>query len=207
MELSGSLTFAVFSTAVITAGLAFLEFLPDPATIGLFGLTTLLAAWALLAISKFWEGTPIDATLRRLTLLLVGAAVGAGAFWLDHALMVDLSKSGSGQPYGLIASVGSRQLIENLEPTMFGYMVFFAGLFALRRWWWHADSFRPRQYRVTSALWTAMLGYFLTALFTFPHSWGILWAVAISSVVQLSAVWVPPERRAQLMEARSHEPD
>ena len=54
---------------------------------------------------------------------------------------------------------------------------------------------------MASALLTLLLGYLLTLIFTFPHDWGMLWAVAISSVVQLSAVWVPPDQRPQLMEA------
>ncbi|MDQ3331005.1 MAG: hypothetical protein M3552_10170, partial [Planctomycetota bacterium] len=61
--------------------------------------------------------------------------------------------------------------------------------------WWQADAYRPKRLKVSSALFTALLGYVLTAIVYFPHAWGIVWAVVISCVVQLAAAWTPPEDR------------
>ena len=51
-----------------------------------------------------------------------------------------------------------------------------------------------------SALLTLLVAFVLCAVFPFPKAWGMIWAVAISSVVQLSAVWIPPEQRPHAME-------
>jgi hypothetical protein len=203
-DLTGSMTFAVLCTAVITAGLAAVTpLLPDASSIGLFGLTTLLAAWAVLVPSKLWEGRRVDSLPRRMSLLALGAAVGLGAAWLDSTLMVELSPEAHALGGGtLIDHIGSHRLSDGYEPTMAGYLVFFAGLLASRRWWWHADSFRPKRYRIGSALLTLLAAFVLTAVFPFPQTWGMIWAIAISSVVQLSALWIPPEQRPQVMEGQ-----
>jgi hypothetical protein len=200
MQLSGSMTFAVLATAIITAGLTLLGFLTDASAVGLFGATTLLASWAILSASKLWEGTGVQPMPRRLVLLGLGAAVGAAAAQGSDWLLVDWS--GLANNDALVSTVASRPLVADGAPTATAFVVFFAALFALRQWWQQADSFRTKQYRVGSALVTLLLGYLLTAVFQFPHAWGMLWALAISSVVQLSAVWVPEERRLASMEAR-----
>ena len=56
-ELTGSMTIAILSTALLTGGLYLLtDFLKDPGAIALFGVTTLVASWAVLIPSKMVEG-------------------------------------------------------------------------------------------------------------------------------------------------------
>ncbi|MCP4174465.1 MAG: hypothetical protein GY758_27255 [Fuerstiella sp.] len=77
-------------------------------------------------------------------------------------------------------------------------MMFFAALFFARRWWWQVDSFRKARFRVSSALFTLVLGIVITGMlqdFSFPDALGATWALAISAVVQLSAGWTPAEDR------------
>jgi hypothetical protein len=173
----------------------------------MFGVTALAGSWAVLVPAKLLEGTSVDSGFRRLLFLGVGLLVGAGAYWLDQALLADLWNVswdvGSRHNDAAFNYVGSHPLLQNWQPTLAGYLLFFGGLFAVRRWWWHADAFRAKRFRVGTTLITAALGFGLPLLFAFPITWGTLWAVAISSVVQLSAPWMPREERARLMEARS----
>jgi hypothetical protein len=78
-----------------------------------------------------------------------------------------------------------------------GYMLFFGLLFGLRRWWWQADSYRPKRFRLMAVLLTMALAWALSAVFEFPHGWGIVWAGVLSSVVQLSSAWTPPAARIE----------
>ncbi len=205
-ELTGSMAFASLCTVVITAGLYCLtSFFNSAGAVGLFATTTLLGSWAVLVGSKIWEGRKADAFGRRLTLLVLAGLVGAAAYWLDGSLMVELVPSQSERTHGIFTHLGPQPLFDaDSEPTLAGYLAFFCSLFFLRRWWWHADAFRPKRLRVMSLLLTLLLGYLMSTIWGFPVSWSMIWAIAISSVVQLSSVWVPREDRHDYMEGGSH---
>ena len=200
-ELSGSLTVATIITVLITACLhTVTSFLPNLQAVGGFGFTTLAASWTILSVSKLQEGASLDRNSRRLVLLLAGLGVGAAAFTIDQFLLVDYATGSVNS--GMIQSVGRHNLVDAGQPTIAGYMVFFGSLLGLRRWWWHADSFRTTRFKISTTLITLALAFILSCVFAFPQSWGMLWAVAISCVVQLSAIWTPPRSRVvQIPEA------
>jgi hypothetical protein len=77
-------------------------------------------------------------------------------------------------------------------------MMYFALLFALRRWWWHTDSFRTSRVRVASLIGTFLLSILIPIFVAFPFSWSVLIATSLSAVVQLSAAWCPYEDRQPL---------
>lgn len=170
----------------------------DPGRVGLFAFTTILGGWTLLAISKFWEGRGVDERSYRLMLAILGAAVGACAFGLDQLLMVDVHYDNRFQ--GIIQHIGRQPLLtDTVQPTLIGYMIFFAALFGLRSWWCHADSLRPKRFRLRIVCATIVVAFFLPAAFAFPQSWAWTWAGALSCVIQLSAVWIPwPQRAARV---------
>jgi hypothetical protein len=201
-ELTLSLTCAALCTVLITAGLAvFTSVMTDRAQIAQFGGTSLLASWLILAQAKVWEGSGADNGLRQIGMLLTGAAIGAGAWWLNQALLVEVPTADSFA--AAFHRVGAHPLIEGSrnEPTLAAYLVFFVGLLGLRKWWKQADAFRAKRLAVWSVLPTALVGMALTALFAFPTVWGTVWAAAISATVQLSAAWIPPAERAAMTEA------
>ena len=193
-DLSGSLTVASVITVLITVCLhTVTNFLPSMESVGGFGFTTLAASWVILSVSKLQEGAALDRNSRRIVMLLAGLSVGAAAFAIDQFLLIDYPASVGSS--GWIQSVGRHDLTEAGQPTLAGYMVFFGGLVGLRRWWWHADSYRTSRFKVSTTLVTLILAFILSCIFEFPQSWGILWAVSISCVVQLSAMWTPPRSR------------
>ena len=109
--------------------------------------------------------------------------------------MIDLPPLTETQNSGLVDSVGTFELVHNSQPTLTGYVIFFALLFGVRRWWWHTDSFRPKRLRVASLLLTLTLSGLLGLVLRFPLSAAIAWGVGIAVVVQLAAPWVAPEHR------------
>jgi len=201
-EVSGSLTLAVFCTAAVTAVLCAVSFLTVPGDVGLFAVTTLATSWTVLCLSKLWEGTDGDPVLRRLTLAAAGVLIGLTASWLDSVLLVDFQESPWNRSIGFVRSVGSHRLLDAAgQPATAAYVLFFAGLLSLRRWWRQADSFRSARFRISSTLLTLLVAYLLNCAFAFPsYVWGVSWALAISFVVQLSAIWIPPSRRPKVME-------
>jgi hypothetical protein len=201
-DFTGSAVVAAVLTALLTTGVAVVtpEFFAnahgsdqlDPAAIGLFAATAILAAWSIMGGAKLIEGRRMAGGERRLILLALGCLVGAAAWGLNEVLMVSLPSDGT----AVFANVGSHSLMSSLGPSWIGYIVFFGLLFSLRRWWWHADRFRPSRFRLSSLVLTMMLAWLLSAIWEFPHTWAVVWAAVISSVVQIASVWTPPESRS-----------
>jgi hypothetical protein len=208
-DLSGSMTMAVVWGLIATAAIGGLaihlpivhvesDLLASAGGLGLFGLTTIIGAWAVLISSKLFEGTGTASRERRLIQTAVGAAVGALAFGLQQDLLTDLPLR-SGFP-GLVKHVGGYSLTTTssiIQPSLEGFVLYFAALFGLRRWWLLADSYRSNRFRVVSVLFTGFVAFVLPAAFVFQQNWGVLWGVAISTVVQLSAPWTAPKLRPQ----------
>jgi serine/threonine protein kinase len=206
-ELSLSLAFAALPTALITGGLALATGLfSDKAHIAEFASVLLAGSWLLLAQAKLWEGRTFDVGMRRVSLVMTGAAIGSLAYWLHRVLIIDIPSAY--YIHSVFDKIGTHRLIEpgtNSQPSMAGYVVFFTCLMGLRPWWRQADSFRKQRLSIWSIIPTAGLALLLTAIFSFPMDWGTVWAAAIAATVQLSAAWVPPRDRAAFLETANHE--
>ena len=198
-ESTGSMAVAGFCSAVIAFGLfAMGTVLKTPTEATLFAIVTTLGAWAAILPAKLWEGRGGDGALRRTMTCLFGAIVGVAAFAADDSLMVDLPVRSIMDP---VATQISQQnflqvaLSFGEASRLTGYVVFFAVLMLVRRWWFHVDSYRPHRVRVMSVFWTAVAAWLLSLVTHFPAEWAVLWAIATSTTAQLSAVWVHPEQR------------
>ena len=215
-DLSVSMVKAVICTLVIVAGIVcFTDGTISkgfwsgtdltPAALLTFG--TLIAAWSILLVAKLTEGKSFDNSTRRLIWLATGVCVGALIYLIQmDVLLASVPASREAHiglkplfnvigPYSLVLGEG--------QPSLIGYTVFFGMLFCFRRWWWHADSFRPRKFKISSVLITVFVAYVITAVWAFPTVAALSWAAIISSVVQLSASWIPDEQRVvELKEAR-----
>lgn len=199
-DVSTSVSMSLVATALVTTAVFFTtDLLADTAQAVYFGTITMLAAWALIVPSKLWEGVAGDNFSRRLVLGGLGMGVGLVAAVLPRYLLIDrtaLFQSDATREY----IVGRVNLADGSGfPTVACFMLFFAALFAIRRWWWQVDSYRKARFCVSSALVTLLLGVFVASFlqkYAFPDAIGATWALAISAVVQLSAGWTPAENRS-----------
>ncbi len=209
MELSTSATFASFTTALLTVGLVLLTHFLADTRVALFGVVTILGSWAILGTAKMLEGRG-PWGFKRLYFLAAGALVGATAWIVATNLFITFRQTIDGDmAHGETAfgpsRVGHIVLTDAAgQPTIAGFALFFAGLFFLRRWAWHADAFRDKRFRLRSVLLTTFIGWIWCGVIGFPMMWGVIWAAALSCVVQLSACWVPPEERHRMMETQNH---
>ncbi|MEQ9406704.1 MAG: protein kinase [Fuerstiella sp.] len=199
-DLSTSVSVSLAAAALVTIAVFLTtDLLRDASQAVYFGAVTMLAAWGLIVPSKLWEGRPGDSFTRRLCLGTVGLGVGFSAAVLPQYLLIDRELLFRGSP-GVAPYTLGRVVISDGSgfPTTASFMIFFAALFAVRRWWWQVDSFRTSRFRVSSALLTLLVGVMITGIlqqFSFPDALGATWALAISAVVQLSAGWTPAEAR------------
>jgi eukaryotic-like serine/threonine-protein kinase len=131
--------------------------------------------------------------------------IGGLSFWISHVLVSDIPTKDS--IHAAVQKIGTHSLSvagTKGQPTLVGYVVFFACLMGLRRWWRQADSFRSGRLAIWSIIPTAVVALALTAIIAFPTVWGTVWAAAISATIQLSASWVAPRDRAALLETANH---
>jgi hypothetical protein len=198
-ESTGSMAVAAFCSAAIAFALfATKTALDTPTQATLFGIVTTLGAWAAILPAKMWEGRGGDGFVRRMMTGLLGVAVGVAAFGVDDVLMVDLPVRSIMEP--VAAQISSQNFLPvslsyGDASRLIGYVVFFAVLMVVRRWWFHVDSYRPHRIRVTSVFWTAAAAWLLSLTTHFPVEWAVLWAIATSTTAQLAAVWVRPDQR------------
>src|SRR5262249_16332406 len=105
-------------------------------------MTSICGAWAVLIPSKAWEGAKGDAVLRRVVMLILGLAVGAGAFAAaNDLLLVDFPDSRS--PHSLlIRNIGENFYDAKGHPLLFAYLAYFGALYFVIAWWRQADPLR-----------------------------------------------------------------
>jgi len=197
-DLTNSLSVSLAATFLVTLAVYLTtSLLTQPAHAIYFGAVTMLGAWALLVPGKLGEGKPADAFLRRATHGALGLGVGFLAYSLQNYLMLSqdsllIASDSVGEPW----NIGRLRVADGSGyPTMEAFMLFFGGLFAARRWWWQADSFRRSRFRISSTLMTLLVGAVVAGILQFPGALGATWALALSAVVQLSAGWTPQEER------------
>ena len=199
-DVSTSVSMSLAAAALVTTAVYFTtDLLADVAQAVYFGTITMLAAWTLIVPSKLWEGRSGDSFSRRIVLGGLGLGVGLVAALLPKYLLIDRTALFRGNSSAHEYILGRVNMADGSGfPTIACFMLFFAALFSVRRWWWQVDSFRKSRFRVSSALFTLLMGVIVASVlqqYAFPDSLGATWALAISAVVQLSAGWTPPEDR------------
>ena len=159
-------------------------------------LSSAVAAWVVLGISKFWEGSPGDQVVRRSTLVLAGVAVGLIAFLGGEFLAVDFTRGAVAEQPMLYQFYPSSMFDSELSPALPAYLFFFAGLFGLLRWWNQADPTRMARFSLAAVL-VAVLWSLALPL---PQPWGVMIAATTSTAIQLAAPWMKAEQRIEIRE-------
>ena len=157
-------------------------------------LVSALGSWCVLVPAKIWEGTPGDQTLRRLTMLVAGLAVGAAAFGAAEALKVEFGDSPDlhMEKTGLV----SQFYDPKGTPLVFAYLAYFGALFAGVRWWKQADPLRRTRLSVWSTGVCVLGGWLVDCIWRFPQPWGLMVAAIISVSVQLVSPYVAQHDRS-----------
>ncbi|MBD3673577.1 MAG: serine/threonine protein kinase [Planctomycetaceae bacterium] len=205
-ELMNSLGLATIFSAIVSAILMWwTDSISTPPEAATLTLCLTFASWGLLTETKFLEGRRVDPLFRRIRLALVGGIVGAGVYWINSWLLMPLDFQSAIIVDETLRGISRDRLLELHTSPLSDFMLYFALLFSLRRWWWHTDNFRPSRVRLSSLMGTFLLSILLPIFVSFPFSWSILIAVSLSAVVQLSAAWCPPEERNALLERQPSE--
>lgn len=164
------------------------------ATYAWLTLTSVVASWALLGFAKSWEHREGDAWLRRLVMVGLGLVVGAFAFYSASTFSVNLTELA-------IADVqlhSSADLLSLGIPVFPAYLIYFAGLFGILRWWRQADPVRKTRLSVLNVMMCLVWAIIFSHLLNVPLTANCIFAVVVSISVQLASPWIHPENREEI---------
>ena len=168
-------------------------------------VTSTIGAWILLFFGKFWEGDDGDHFRRRFVMLVAGLVIGATAFGASQVLAVNLVN----QDHWTVSNEIRMQFQDTLfasdgSPMLAAYLIYFAGLFVILRWWTQVDPLRGRRLSIWSTATCLLWAWVMVHFCPFPQPWGFVVAATISVSVQLAAPWVSRKERQAIGQA-THE--
>lgn len=200
-ELAGSLLVAALAAAIMCVVVIVLNSFrtdrayPAPEQCAWLALMSIAGAWAVLIVSKSWEGVQGEAVVRRFVLLVVGLGLGVLGYGVSNGLLVELATIESfpkpPHNYQLPASFYG----PGGEPLLMAFLACFGALFALVRWWRQADPLRPTRLSLWSVLVCVLAAALVAAVCRFPQPWLPMTAGAMSVAVQIASPWRHPRRR------------
>ncbi|PHS18744.1 MAG: hypothetical protein COA78_01800 [Blastopirellula sp.] len=159
-------------------------------------------SWMILIVSKKLESSEGEAVFHRFWMLGLGLILGAIALASSSLLSEHLAIT----PDHRIRALNN--YFEELSTpdgqlTVGSFLVYFAGLFLVLRWWKLADPLRTTRLSIWATIVCVLWAVVLNAVWPFAQPWGVMMAGSIAIAVQLSAPWVSPrlrdERRKRML--------
>lgn len=192
-ELNTSWIAATLSAFGLAGAAGAIRFYNEPmpaqsiATYAWLAIIVLGATFAILSLGKLWECDDGEPLTRRLVLAGVGVAVGYLAFVMGEFLMIPLDRA-------LVRDLDSTSLSPSLypegKPTVSAFVMHFALLFAVLRWWKPVDPLRRKRLSLWSVAVAVFVGWAVHQFIPIPGAIGIMVAGGTAIAVQLSAPWV-----------------
>jgi hypothetical protein len=162
-------------------------------------ITCAACSWAILTVGKRWEGLEGNQLKRRFAMLLIGAMMGLLAFAASDFL--DVRRAGF---LSLDSMDGQRNwptmYSASGQPALAVFMIHFAGMFVLPRWWQQSDPLRRSRLSVFRTGGCVLFAWILHLILPFPQPWGIMLAAAVSVAVQLSSPHLATRDRERFQE-------
>ncbi|MEC9091363.1 MAG: serine/threonine-protein kinase [Planctomycetota bacterium] len=205
-EVMGSLlmaTLVICVTVVVSIGLSGFALDGSSATLSLFAwicLTSWLGSASSIGFAKIFEPTHANQSYRRFWMMASGLLVGAVSYGLYKYLLIDSVLF----PGEMAALVNSPAFLKN-QPDLTRFLLFFAGLFWVVRWWKLGDPMRVSQLKIVYLIPHAMLGVSLAFFTSFPLLCGLIISGTMSLTIQISSPWIRTSDRervqAEIMQA------
>ena len=157
----------------------------------LFAAVSIVGAWLILIGHAVTGGPDWNHRQRWYARLMIGVLLGIFADWVNQFLMVTTPPAAYAWS-SAISSLGRLPLTEPFaNPTGLGFSCFFAGWLGFRRWSSELDPRRSQRLRLGSLLGAVTAACLVTLVFKFPQWYALLWALTISTTVQLVSPWGP----------------
>jgi serine/threonine protein kinase len=202
-ELASALFKAPFPALPATAVWAMFTGAVNWNELGSLFLIMVMVSWAVLIVTKFWEGQKTSRS-RRFTLAVLGGFVGFIAFGLSGWTYPDLVTLDETTPPGMETHLGGLLLTEKGGfPVLVAYIGFFALAMAIPRWWLAAERKRQDRFSLYPLVANAFVGLGVAWIWEWElapthgiHGYYVLALAGAAAAVQLVSPWSPPIRPA-----------
>lgn len=164
-----------------------------------FSLTSIVGAWAMLAVAKFWEADEGESLRRRFVLLVAGLITGVAAFAASQFLGVQVTDDLVVQTLPAVA-VSAGWTSANGALTLPAFLIYFGGMFGIAKWWLQADPLRTSRVSLWATAGCIFWAWLVHVFWAFPQPWGFMFAATTSIAVQLAAPWMRPAERVKIRE-------
>lgn len=156
--------------------------------------TSVVGTWALLAFGKCWEHRNGGYWICRLVLAGIGLGIGVFAFFVACSCNIDLTRLAAED----FQARQTEQFVLASIPIFPAYLIFFAVLFGILRWWRQSDPVRRTRLSVFNVVVCLVAAAVLSHLVGVPLTVSCILAVVISVSVQLASPWFHPDNREEI---------
>ncbi len=157
-------------------------------------LNSIVGCWTLLAFSKSWESREGNPWLRRAVMIGTGLVIGVIAFYSAGSFNIDLTQLALQD----FQARESNQFVIRGLPIFPAYLIFFAGLFGVLRWWRQSDPVRKTRLSLLNVTLCLIWATVFSHLLNVPLTGSCILAVVISVSVQLASPWLHPVNREEI---------
>jgi serine/threonine protein kinase len=162
----------------------------DALAIAPFGWITVIGfsmSAVILGLGKLWEGRDGDPLNRRIVLAGAGGLLGALAYGVFNHLMIPVEP---GVTRVLVGAELPQALYDSdALPRLSAWMLHFALLAAVVRWWRLTDPMRSRRLSLWSVAVVVVADWLIQQLIPIPQPWGMMVAGTAAIAVQIAATW------------------
>ena len=152
-------------------------------------MLSVLAVWFVLVISKQWTWKQAEFRTRVLSLCIIGAAVGALAFYTASSFEIDLARIA-------VADFSAKQtesLVYTGVAKLPAFVICFAALFFLTQLGRYTDPLRRTRMSVMNVILSCIVGIVGSQLLNLPLTPVCSFAIVISISIQLASPWLHPD--------------
>ena len=145
-----------------------------------------VAAWGIQCLARIWDARQVDASVRRLHMLLFGLTIGVGALtlnvWLGQLVPESVLSACRGAATG-------EELLKALAPTLLVYLSLFGLAFMIPDWASSACRRREGRFSIARAVWPGAIGWVLAMIFDAVDPF---WVGGILVMTAVVVQWVNP---------------
>lgn len=156
--------------------------------------TSILATWAMLAFGKCWEHHTGGQVACRLAMMGIGLVIGVFAFFAAGSCNIDLAQMTTED----FQARQTQRFVFAGIPVFPAYLIFFAVLFGILRWWRQSDPIRRTRMSILSVAVCLVVAAVFSHLLSVPLTGNCILAVVISVSVQLASPWYHPSNREEI---------
>ena len=152
-------------------------------------MLSVLTVWLVLGLTKQWTWKPAELRSRLLSLGIVGAAVGALAFYTASTFEIDLARIA-------IADFSAKQtesLVYTGVAKLPAFVLCFAALLFLTQLGRYTDPLRRTRMSVMNVILSCIVGIVGSQLLNLPLTAVCSFAIVISISIQLASPWLHPD--------------